>query len=143
MTRQHRRDLSDEELRAVARLVVRTYVEVERGQRDPRALRRFLAPQLQFDVEGRTRRPGAVPVGSRDVGGAQFNRIGAGRGYAVVTVRDEDGRWRAVTLVLRRTSTGTWHVVDLRRIHESGVEPSCNSDMGEDGLPSNQIGGAP
>ena len=142
MTGWVRRDLSDDELRAVARLVVRTYLEVERGQRDPRVLRRFLAPQLAFDVEQRTRRPGAPPVTAGDVGGALFNRVGVRRGYAVVTVRDADCRWRAVTVVLRRTDTGAWHVTELRRINETHIPTGDHDGVGHDDVAPDRPGGA-
>ena len=65
-----------------------------------------LAPHLYFALERAERRLGAEPVAAGEVGGAQFNRLGAGKGYAVVVVRDLGGRWRAVMLVLRRTETG-------------------------------------
>ena len=38
---------------------------------------------------------------------------------ALCVVRDADGRWRAVTLVLRRNDAGGWQVIDLRRVHGS------------------------
>lgn len=72
-----------------------------------------------------------MPVTTRDVGGAQFNRLGTGKGYAAVVVRDADGRWRAVTLVLRRNDAGAWQVIDLRRVHASITSPS-GARVGED-----------
>ncbi len=51
MTRRLRRHLTDDELRSVARWVVRTYLEVERGHRDARPLRPLLAPHLYFALE--------------------------------------------------------------------------------------------
>lgn len=131
VTRRLPRGLSDEELRAVARWVVGAYLEVERGHRDVRVLRPFLAPHLYFGLENAERRPGSAPVAAGDVGGAHFNRLGAGKGYAAVVVRDADGRWRAVTLVLRRDDAGAWQVVDLRRVHSSATSPS-SARVGED-----------
>ena len=116
-----RRGLTDEELRAVARWVVRAYLEVERGLRDVRTLRPFLAPHLYFGLENVPRRPDAAPVGSGAVGGAAFSRIGTGTGYAVVVVHEADGRSRAVTLVLRRSHAGAWQVIELRRVDASAV----------------------
>lgn len=135
VTRRLRRDLTDEELRAIARGVVRAYLEVERGHRDVRILRPFLAPHLYFGLEQAERRPGVSPVAARDIGGAQFNRIGAGRGYAVVVVRDADGRWRAVTLVLQRNEAGSWQVVELRRIHQPEDGAHRSAAVGEDERP--------
>jgi hypothetical protein len=127
-----RRGLTDEELRAVARWVVRAYLEVERGHRDVRVLRPFLAPHLYFALENADRRPGSAPVAARDVGGAQFNRLGAGKGYAAVVVREADGRWRAIVLVLRRDDAGTWRVIDLRRVDDSSAVSSSDGRFGED-----------
>ncbi len=121
MTGRLRLGLTDVELRAVARWVVRAYFEVERGYRDVRVLRSFLATHLYFGLENADRRPGSAPVAAGDVGGAQFNRLGAGKGYAAVVVHDADGRWRAVTLVLRRNDAGGWQVIDLRRVHGSSA----------------------
>ena len=121
MTAPLRRGLTDEELRAVAHWVVRAYLEIERGHRDVRVLRPFLAPHLYFGLENAERRIGSAPVAARDVGGAHFNRLGAGKGYAAVVIRDLDGRWRAVTLVLRRYGAGAWQVIDLRRVDASSV----------------------
>ncbi len=140
VTQRLRRGLADEELRAVARWVVRAYLEVERGHRDIRMLRHFLAPHLYFALETADRRPGSRPVAAGDVGGAHFNRLGAGRGYAAVVVRDLDGRWRAVTLVLRRNDAGAWLVVDLRRIHAPSVTSPPGATVGDD-APSRKCSG--
>ena len=126
MIQRLRRGLTDEELRAVSRWVVRAYLEVERGYRDVRVLRPFLAPHLYFGLENAERRPGSAPLAAGDVGGAHFSRLGAGKGYAAVVVRDADARWRAVTLVLRRSDAGAWQVIDLRRIQgSSAMSPSA------------------
>lgn len=119
MSPRLRRDFTDDELRAVARWVVRTYLEIEAGHRNARALRRLLAPHLYFALDQEQRRPGARPVAVRDVGGALFNRVGAGKGYAVVVVREQTGRWSAITVVMRRSQTGSWQVVELHRVHDS------------------------
>ena len=131
MTPPRPRDLTDEELRAVSRWVVRSWLEVERGHRHARTLRSLLAPHLYFALEQAVRRPGAPAVAARDVGGAQFNKIGKASGYAVVVVRDADGRTRAVTVVMRRSPSGAWHVVDLRRIEmgdEHGLSGAGSTD---------------
>lgn len=132
MNQRVRRGLTDEELRAVARWVVRAYLEVERGYRDVRMLRPFLAAHLYFAVENAERRPRSAPVAARDVGGAQFNRLSAGKGYAVVVVRDADGRWRAMMLVWRRDDVGAWRVIDLRRVQGSSTVPHSGRPFGED-----------
>lgn len=134
MTAPLRRGLTDEELRAVVRWVVRVYLEIERGHRDVRVLRPFLAPHLYFGLENVERRLGSTPVAARDVGGAHFNRLGAGRGYAAVVVRDADGCWRAVTLVLRRNDAGAWQVIDLRRVDASSVTSPSGTPVREDDL---------
>lgn len=132
MTRRLRRGLTDEELRAVARWVVRAYLEVERGHRDVRALRPFLAPHLYFALQNVERRPGSAPVAARDVGGARFDRIGASKGYAAVVVREADGRWGAIVLVLRRDDDDAWRVIDLRRVDNSSAVSSGRRRSGQD-----------
>ena len=116
----------------MARWVVRAYLEVERGHRDVRGLRPFLAPHLYFELENAPRKPHAAPVGSGDVGGAAFNRIGTGKGYAVVVVHEADGRSRAMTLVLRRNHAGAWQVIELRRVEPSAVTPRARAGVRDD-----------
>ena len=103
----------------MARWVVRTYLEAARGLRDPRVLRPFLAPHLYFGLEERRRAAGDVPVSGADIGGAQFSRLGTGKGYAVVVVRDPAGRWHAVMLVFLRAASRAWHVVAMQTLEES------------------------
>ena len=110
-----RRGLTDAELRVAARWVARTYLEVERGHRDPRALQGVLAAHIYFELEHADRAPGAPPVGVRDVGRAAFQRLTATSGYAVVVVREPDGSWEALTMVLRRQDPGTWQFLEIRR----------------------------
>ncbi len=115
MTARPRRDLTDEELRAVARWVVRTQLEVERGHRPAKALRTVLAAHLYHALEHAERPAGAPAVAARDVGSASFNRLTATTGYAVVVVRETDGRWEALTVVLRRNDRGIWQFIDILR----------------------------
>ena len=103
----------------MARWVVRAYMEAERGLRDPRVLRPFLAPHLYFGLEERRRTAGDAPVSGGDIGGAQFSRLGTGKGYAVVVVRDSVGRWHAVMLVFLRAASRAWHVVAMQTLDES------------------------
>lgn len=107
-----------------------------------RVLRPFLAPQLYFALDNAERRPGSTPVAAHDVGGAQFNRLGAGKGYAAVVTRDADGRWRAVTLVLRRSNAGVWQVIDLRRVHELPATPPPSVRADDDAACKGSSGGA-
>ncbi len=98
VTGRLRRGLTDEELRAVARWVVRAYLEVERGYRDVRVLRPFLAPHLYFGLENAQKRPGSVPVTTRDVGGpsstvsapARATRLSS---FAMPTAAGGPSRW--------------------------------------------------
>ena len=109
----------------MARWVVRTYLEIERGHRDVRTLRPVLAPHLYFALQNAERRPGSPPVASRDVGGAQFNRIGHGKGFAAVVVRDADGLWDAIMLTFRRTEGGAWRVIDIQRVRDVRIPESA------------------
>ncbi len=115
VTAKPRRDLSDEELRAVARWVARTQLEVERGHRPAKALRAVLAAHLYHALEHAHRPAGAPPVAAGDVGNASFHRLTTTTGYAVVVVRETDGRWEALTMVLRRNDRGVWHFIDIVR----------------------------
>ncbi len=99
----------------MARLVARTFLEVERGHRDVRALRPFLAANLYFGIEQATRVLGAPPVAAADVRAALFERLTATSGYAVTVVREADGSWEALTMVLRRTAAGAWQFVEITR----------------------------
>lgn len=136
-----RRDLTDEELAAVARGVVRAYLEVQRGHRDVRVLRAVLAPHVYMALKKVQRPPGAAPVLGDGVGGVQFSRLGAGKGYAVVVVRDTDGRWGAVMLVLRRGDAGGWQVMDLRRLRDAVHMQTPTRLVSDDTAARRSIGG--
>lgn len=58
--------------------------------------------------------------------------LAPGKGYAAVVVRDADGRWRAIVLVLRRDDAGTWRVIDLRRVDDSSAVSASGGRLGED-----------
>jgi hypothetical protein len=96
-------------------VVARTQLEVERGHRSAKALRGVLAAHLYHGLEHAERPAGAPPVAARDIGSASFNRLTATTGFAVVVVREADGRWEALTMVLRRNSRGVWQFVDIVR----------------------------
>ena len=115
VTGKPRRDLTGDELRAVTRWVARTQLEVERGQRPAKALRAVLAPHLYHALEHAERPAGAPSVAAHDIGSASFTRLTATTGYAVVVVREADGRWEALMMVLRRSVRGVWQFVDIVR----------------------------
>lgn len=115
----------------MARWVVRTYLEVERGHRHVRALRPFLAPHLYYRLQNVQKDPGSPQVAAADIGGARFNRLGADKGYAVVVVHDVDGRTRAVTVVLRRNAAGMWQVIELQRVFASSERSAADVGAGE------------
>ena len=115
MTAKLRRGLTEAELRAAARWVARAYLEVERGHRDPLVLRGVVAPHIYFDIEHAERAPGAPPVGAGDIGRAAFQRLTSATGFAVVVVREPDGSWEALTMVLRRHDSGAWQFVEIVR----------------------------
>jgi hypothetical protein len=109
------RDLTDIELRTVARVVARSVLEVERGHRPAKALRNFLAPHLYHGLSIATPQPGVRPVSGGDVGNATFTRLSATTGYAAVAIRELDGAWDALTMVLRRAKPARWQFIDIAR----------------------------
>lgn len=115
MSASYPRDLTDEQLRTVARWVARALLEIERGHRPAKALRGFLAPHFYHGLQTATRPPAPRPVSARDVGGATFTRLSATTGYAAVVIRELDGTWDALTMVLRRVQPVRWRFVDISR----------------------------
>ncbi len=121
MNGKPRRGPTDEELRAIARWLARTMLEVERGHRPAKVLRRLLAPHLYHDLHHAERPAGAPPVGAADIGSAAFNRISASTGYAVVVIREAHGGWDALTMVLRRKHDGSWQFIDIVRASQHTI----------------------
>lgn len=109
------RDLTDAELRTVAHWVARTMLEIERGHRPAKALQRLMAPHLYHGLENATPPPGARPVAGADIGGVTFFRQSSTAGYAAVAIRELDGTWDALSMVLRRGQPGSWRFIDISR----------------------------
>jgi hypothetical protein len=111
-----RRGLSDDELAAVIRWIVRTWLEVQRGQRSPKSLTGLLAPHLLYGLRYDRREPGQPPVTAAGLGPIRMQRPGAHQAHAVVIVRDTASAWGAVVVGVRRRSSGAWLVTEMVKL---------------------------
>jgi hypothetical protein len=129
-TGRPRRTLQPEELAAVVRWIARTWLEIERGHRNPLELRRYLAPHLAFGLEHAIRPTGVPAVTRSDIRGVQVERIGRRTAYGVVAIREADGTGSALMFELRRDTTGSWKVTEVLRPHQRAPQPRRESPAG-------------
>lgn len=123
------RNPTDRHLAMLARHLVRLYVEIERGLRNPR----HIEPAMTFHaymkaVEAhRTTFRRARPVVDKDLGRAVVSRLSPRHAHATVTVRRLDGGWEAVMLDMFANGDGPWLIHDLDRTRPRDLEHDVES----------------
>lgn len=114
------RDFTNAELRQIAGLVARRYLEVERGLRSRQSLRRFLSPEAyNRQVIGNPSRFGnAGIVRQDDLGQMVFQRPRPDRVHIAIPARQDRDRWGALVMELGRDARGAWRVTELIRAQD-------------------------
>lgn len=106
--------LSEADLVVVGRWLARAFLEIERGQRSPWTLERFVTP-LVVRILGRTSRSACTrPLGPFDVGGVAVSARPS-CAYVTVGISGPGATRDALLIELRHVDHG-WRVVELGRL---------------------------
>lgn len=117
------REFTDSELREIAEFVARRYLEVERGLRDKRDLRRFLsreAYELQRNEAASRYGSGGI-VRQADLGQMIFQHFQPDRVHIAIPAREEGDRWGALVMEMCSDSRGVWRVTELTRAEDRNI----------------------
>lgn len=106
--------LSEADLVVVGRWLARAFLEIERGQRSPWTLERFVTPLVVRILDRIPQSACTRPLGPFDVGGVAVSARPS-CAYVTVGISGPGGTRDALLIELRRVDHG-WTVVDLGRL---------------------------
>lgn len=115
-------DPTDRRLRAAIYHLAHTYLEVERGLRDPEHLKPYLTPAEYRRHRIRPTHPRATATGAvlpTDIGHIHLDRHLPGQITATMPTRETDQRWGALVLHFARHA-GQWRIDQLERLTRPG-----------------------